>query len=481
MNLSGSIIIKNLAYLLTMNSQREVLKDTSIAVHDGKITKIGCFEDIFNGEQIILDGRGKIALPGFINAHAHGLSILTRGGLSPDRRLRDWLVNINRPGYEGCTLEEVKIALSAYACECIRGGITTVVEMEGYQGEEFVEILLQVFREAGLRVIYAPMINNDPMPLELRSLAELFKCRYDHVTAAATKIYNIDEILCIVEHLIKKYHRSSNDMVRVWPAIRTINEVSKDAIHGLLEISEKHNTLATIHTAESDLLESSRYGLNAIDYLATMGCLNERMVLAHCVQVNDRDIRLIKSHGARIVHNPAANAYLGSGIAPVHKFIMAEIPVAIGLDNPNCNDGVNMFADMRLAALTQKGYNRDPACITAEKVLEMATIEGAYVLNYHDKIGSIEEGKEADIILIDSNHLHFQPMYHVPSVLVYQAKGHEVDTVMVRGKVLMESGKLVSMNEKKVIEQLRESSHKVVQKMNLHGFVDRGWKSCSDL
>ncbi|MEL7566001.1 MAG: amidohydrolase [Dehalobacterium sp.] len=481
MDLSGSILIKNLTYVLTMNSKRDVLRDTSIVVQDGKITGIGCFEELYNDGQTVLDGKGKIALPGFINAHAHGLSILTRGGLSPDRRLRDWLVNINRPGYEGCTLEEVKSALRAFACECICSGITTVVEMEGYQGEDFAEVLIQEFREAGLRVVYAPMINDDSMPLELRNLADLFSHRYDHVPVAATKIFETDEMLAIVEQLIKKYHCSSNDMVRVWPAIRTINEVTECAIQGLLDISKKYHTLTTIHVAESDLLESLKYGLNAIDYLASMGCLNDRMVLAHCVQVNDRDIRLIKSHGARIVHNPAANAYLGSGIAPVHKFIMAEIPVGIGLDNPNCNDGVNMFADMRLAALTQKGVNRDPACITAEKLLEMATIDGAFVLDYHDKIGSIEKGKDADLILIDTNFLNIQPIYHVPSVLVYQTKGHEIDTVMVRGRVLMHGGRLVGVDEKKVIEQLRDSSQKVIHRMNLCGFAERGWKSYSDL
>ena len=192
---------------------------------------------------------------------------------------------------------------------------------------------------------------------------------------------------------------------------------------------KKYDTLMTIHAAESALLESEKLGLSAIDYLHSSGCLNNRMLLAHAVQVNDYDIRLIKKSGARIAHNPAANCYLGSGIAPINKYILADIPLSVGLDNPNCNDGINILADLRLAVMLQKALTRDPGCITAEKALEIATVEGSAAINWQESIGSLEIGKAADIVLIDLDYLHLKPLYHLPSVLIYQGKGCEIDTV----------------------------------------------------
>jgi cytosine/adenosine deaminase-related metal-dependent hydrolase len=466
----SSILLKDVDMVMTMNPEREILKNVSILINGGKIIKIGNCKTFKTNSVQTIDGRGMVALPGFINAHAHGISILARGGLAPDRRLRDWLINVTHPIYVGCTDQEMVSALEAFACECIKSGITTVVEMEGYQNEESSKLLIETFQRMGLRLVYAPMVQDLSLPPEIKKLEKIFKFNSEINSKNSEHHHhrNLDaeEIIRSVEQLISKYHGSYHDMVRICPAASNIYEISGHTLRRILKLVEKYNTLFTIHVAESEL-ESKKEGLSGVDYLATIGCLNHRMILAHCVQVNERDIRLIKETGARIVHNPAANAYLGSGIAPVHKFILAGIPVGIGLDNPNCNDGINMLADLRLAALLQKGFNKDPACITAEKVLEMATIEGANVLNFQHKIGSIELGKDADIILVDINHLHLQPVYHLPSVLVYQTKGYEVDTVIVAGRLLLRNGKLVNLNEQQISENLCRISQKVVDKMNL--------------
>ncbi|MEL7565841.1 MAG: amidohydrolase family protein [Dehalobacterium sp.] len=467
--MTDSVLIKDIDFVMTMNPSREILKRVSILIKGGKIVEIGACKNYSENITQMLDGRGKIALPGFINAHAHGLSILARGGLAADRRLRDWLVNVTHPIYAGCAAEEIVSALEAFACECIKSGITTVVEMEGYQDEESSRLLIETLLNVGLRVVYAPMVQDLTVPPKIKKLEELFTCSNIRGVTREHHHHNLDfkRMICGMEQLICNYHGCYNDMVRIYPSTSNIFEISASALQGLLKLAEKYNTLVTTHVAESDLLESIKCGLNAVDYLATIGCLNDRMVLAHCVQVNDRDIRLIKASGAKIVHNPAANAYLGSGIAPVHKFILSGIPVGVGLDNPNCNDSINMLADLRLAALAQKGVNKDPACISAEKVLEMATIDGAHLLNYQSKIGSIEKGKDADIILIGTNFLHLQPIYHLPSVLVYQSKGHEVDTVIIGGRLVMNNGRLVNLNERLVTENLVKSSKKVLQKMGL--------------
>lgn len=474
----GSVLIKNIDLTITMNREREIIKDASILIEDGKINKIIKAPDHNTNAGKIIDGRGKAALPGFINAHAHGLSILGRGGLYPDRRLRDWLTALTHPVYAGTGIEEAVPALRAFACECIRSGITTVLEMEGYINDEYTGVVIDTLVKSGLRIVYAPMVQDTASPQNIKDLEDHFlstgkesvSCSHHHA------LNQRREILDLMEVIIRKYHHSYNDQVRVFPAASNINEISIPLFKELLELAEKYNTLMTIHVAESALLESEKLGLSAIDYLESAGCLNERMLLAHAVQIMDRDIRLIKKSGARVAHNPAANCYLGSGVAPLNKYLLAGIPISIGLDNPNCNDGLNILADLKLALMMQKAVTRDPGCMTAEKALEIATIEGASALNWQDSIGSLEAGKSADIILIDLDYLHLKPLYHLPSVLIYQTKGHEIDTVVIGGKVVMENKIILYLDEKKIAADLADTSNRIIKKMNLSHLTNRGWE-----
>jgi cytosine/adenosine deaminase-related metal-dependent hydrolase len=473
--MQSQVLIENVDTILTMDEERRILHGHSILIEGQNIVYIGDGEGCppLSDQVVRMNGKDKVALPGLINAHAHGLSILTRGGLSPNRRLRDWLVNVNRPGYEVCSIAEMEAGIRAFACECIKSGITTVVEMEGFQGPEHTDALLKMLTGMGLRVVYAPMFNDRPLPPHLDELVDLYRRMSPRSQESETSIFDTEEILGVLTDILNRFHRQ-DELVTVWPAIRTINEVRENTMRRMLELAEQHGTSLTLHLAESKILESERYGLSATDYLAALGCLDRKMVLAHCVWVNDRDIRLIKNSGARVVHNPAANLYLGSGIAPIHKIITAGIPVGLGLDNPNCNDGVNMWADMRLAALVQKGKNLDASCITAEKVLEMATVEGARVVGL-DKIGSLKAGMRADLVLVGTHYLHMQPLHYAPPVLVYQARGHEVDTVMISGRIVMRDGNLEDVIEHEVVRELNSASSTVIKRANITHLIHEKW------
>ena len=217
-------------------------------------------------------------------------------------------------------------------------------------------------------------------------------------------------------------------------------------------------------------MESEVGGLPVVQHLAAWGLLSPDLLAAHCIHLGDEDIRLLRESGAKAIHLPSSNLYLGSGVAPVPRMRMAGIPIALGTDNANCNDTANMFGEMRLACLLHKGVNADPAAMTAQQAIDMATRNGALALGLEEEIGSIEPGKKADLILFDLEQPHLYPMHHVPSGLVYQSKGSEVRWVWVDGEPLLADGRLTRIgpeDERRIMEEAQAASAGVARRAGL--------------
>jgi cytosine/adenosine deaminase-related metal-dependent hydrolase len=301
-----------------------------------------------------------------------------------------------------------------------------------------------------------PEVHHDPEPME--------------ETAAA---------LDSIQRLIARHHGAADGRIQVWPSPGIAIFTSREGLLGAKDLARRNGTPLTIHVAESKF-DAKQHGVSGVEYLASIGFLGPDVLAGHCVQLDDNDIRMFKVLDVKMSNNVVSNMFLASGIAPVAKLVLAGVTVGIGTDDCNCNGSVNMLSDMKFAALAQKVKYGNSAAITAEKVVEMATIDGARAVGLQDKIGSIEVGKKADFILLDLAHPQAVPMFSIPSVLVYQCYGNEVDTTVVDGQILMEGRRLTGMStdeEAALLVAAQKASEGVVERAGMQRIRDRGWKS----
>lgn len=466
------------ATVVTMNPMRDILTNGAIGIQGNRIAFIGTTDEAesLNAERLI-DARGDIVLPGFVNCHTHSIQSLLRGGLSQDKSLVDWLVNVLLPGLSGFSGEDARVGARLYAMESIRSGITTFLDnADASQSEDVARATLDTYKELGLRVIYGRMFL-DQMPTLPGDYMSSVSKKDGERAFQRDFLEDIPEALDKIRKLIQEYHRGSNGRIEVWPAPAMPMYVSEEGLLKCHDLAVELNTGITIHLSESHM-EHLAHQMSPVEYLANIGFLSNRLVAAHCVHTSSRDLRILKQHGVKIATLPVSNMYLGSGVAPVPDMLSHNIAVGLGTDDANCNDSVSMLSDMKFLALIHRGLHNDAAVLTSERVLEIATIDGARVLGLENEIGSLELGKKADIVVIDRNVPQMTPLHHVPAALVYQAYGSEVNTVIVDGHVLLENGLLsfISKEEESSFYELAQRTSKIVAERAKIS-VNRDWHS----
>jgi len=477
-----SLVIKD-GKILTMDSERKIFEKGSIAIDGDKIIDIGKNKEIllkYNPKKEI-DAKGMVVLPGFINSHTHAIHNLLRGGLSQDRNLYDWLVNVLYAGLNQYTGADAIIASKLYCIESIRSGITTTIDNADWgMVDELAENTIETYQKFGIRAAYARMFS-DKDPKSEGPLLEALEKKEPSVVHAPSYIEETSKAIVSIERLMKKYHTSAEGRISIWPSPGIVHFVTIDGMLNALRLAEKYDTMVSTHLAESPA-DATIYGISTTQYLSYIGYLNKRLLAGHCVWVDDRDIRLLKKYDVKVSHLAVSNQFLASGIAPVAKMINYGVTVSIGTDDCNCNESVNMISDMKHVALLQKVKNLDSGAITSEKVLEMATIDGARTVGMENKIGSIETGKKADIIIINMQYPHLKPSHQVPSTLVYQANGSEIDTTIIDGKILMNNRKLTFISgkeEEKIMDEAQKASIRIAEKAGMQFRLKRGWQTIS--
>src|SRR6266508_2399086 len=468
------------ATILTLDPERRVIEGGSIAVDEGQIVAAGGPGSVeVEGAGRVIDAGGKVLMPGFVNAHTHAIHNLLRGGLSDDRVLYDWLLNVLYPGVRAYTAEDAGVAARLFCVEAIRAGITTVVDNADYgRLDHLADATIETYKQMGMRAIYARMFS-DYTPPELIPYIEAIEAKEPDVQHEPEPVEETAAALDSISRLIQRHHGAADGRIQVWPSPGIAIFTSREGLLGAKDLARRNGTMLTIHVAESKF-DAQQHGVSAVEYLASIGFLGPEVLCGHCVQLDDNDIRMFKVLDVKVSNNVVSNMFLASGIAPVAKLVLAGVTVGIGTDDCNCNGSVNMLADMKFAALAQKVKYGNSAAITAEKVVEMATIDGARAVGLDEQIGSIEVGKKADVILLDLNHPQAVPRFSVPSVLVYPAYGNEVDTVVVDGQVLMEGRRLTSMTAEEEAELLvaaQSAAESVVERAGMQRIRDRGWKS----
>jgi 5-methylthioadenosine/S-adenosylhomocysteine deaminase len=423
--------------IVTMNSERQIIENGAVAVKDGKIEVIGNSETIptISAKQII-NAEGKLVIPGLINTHGHVPMTLFRG-IADDLDLQQWLQTYIFPA-EGKNVNEafVRVGTRLGLAEMIRGGTTTYTDMYYFE-----DAIADETSRAGLRAVLGETVIDFPAP--------------DNKTFA--------DGLAYAEWFIKKW---KNDPLIV-PAVapHAPYTVSEEHLKAANALSEKYNVPLLIHLAEADTeLEFVRTNKNMrpIEYADKIGILNERTVAAHVIYANEAEIKILKERGVGVSHNPESNMKLAAGVAPVPQMIRAGVKVGLGTDGAASNNDLSLWEEMDTAAKLHKIFNKDPKVASAKEMFELATIGGAAALHMEDKIGSLEKGKLADIVLVDLDGLHLTPMYNVYSHLVYAVKSADVTTVIVNGRIVMLNQTLMTLNEKRVKKEANEYQKKII-------------------
>lgn len=448
------LIIKN-AYLISMNNEREILNDTCIIIEKNKITDIGKANllEKYNSEKII-DARGKFVLPGFISTHSHLFQTLLKG-LGRDKLLLDWLDSSVRRAIHKIDEECCYYAALTGCIEAIRTGTTTILDYMYCHGKEGLDdSIIQAFEDLGIRgILGRGFTDTSKFPKE-------FGCTYHD-----TEQNFFDD----VRRLEKKYRDHSRISLALAPGI--IWDNTEEGYKEMRNIANELNIPITMHLLETE--DDDKYcledrGMKTVPYLEKVGILGPDFIAVHCIQMSDEDIELFKKYDVKISHNPVSNMVLAAGVAPIPKLIENGLTISLACDGSASNDTQNMLEVMKMTTLLQKVTHRDAKLLPSSSVLEMATLGGAKSINKLDCLGSIEIGKNADIIIYNPYKSAISIPVHDPiSSLIYSSTPNNIETSIIDGKVVMDKNQIVNIDEEKVIYKTQKISSKLIEDVGL--------------
>ena len=425
--MNNPILIKN---ALILNPNNFENKKQSLLIKDDLIAEIADTIDEGNVDKII-DAEGKILLPGLINTHTH-LSMTLFRGLADDLSLDSWLNDHIWPMEANLNGDYCYIGALLGAVELIKSGTTTFSDMYFY-----MEDVARAVEDAGIRAVlsYGMIDFGD----------------------AEKREGEIEENL----QLFKSCNGMADGRIKVFFGPHSPYTASEELLIKVRELADENNMGIHIHVSETekeinDSLDEK--GLRPFEYLEKIGFLGPDVVAAHCVWLSDEEIEIIKKHNVKVSHNPCSNMKLASGVAPVSKLIENDICVSIGTDGASSNNNLDLIEELKTASLLQKVSTLDPKVLSSDEAITMATIKGAEALGLENEIGSIEVGKKADIILIDTNSANMVPdSSSLSSNVIYSANGSNVDTTICNGKILMENKKLTVLDEQEIYDKARKA------------------------
>ncbi|MDR2873466.1 MAG: amidohydrolase [Methanobrevibacter sp.] len=425
-------LIKNGTLITAKDGSIKTVKNVSVLIENDKISEIS--DEISEaGVDKIIDGEGKIIMPSLINTHTH-ISMSLFRGLADDLKLNEWLKDHIWPmeskldgeiSYFGALLSNI---------EMIKSGTTTFNDMYF-----FMEDVTNATIESGIRgCLSSGMIDFGDEKKRKNEIKD------------ALKLIN---------------YCKNKDRLKAFLGPHSPITVSEELLIETRKIADKYNTKIHIHVSETkkevdDILDAKN--MRPFQYLEDIGFLNDDVIAAHCVWLSDREIDIIKKHNVKVSHNPASNMKLASGISPVAKLLDKKVCLSVGTDGAASNNNLDMFEEIKIASLLQKVNTLNPKVLNAEEAFKSITINGAKTLGLENEIGSIEVGKKADIILVDTIIPNLTPNTNsLISHLIYSANGSNVDTTICNGEILMENKKLKVLNEQNIIEKVNDITQKL--------------------
>jgi len=423
----ADILIEN-GLILPMDGFRRAIRG-DIAITGDRISALG--RGLKVKAEVVIDASHMAVLPGLVNAHTH-LSMTLLRGVADDIQLMEWLETQIWPIERNLTADDCYAGALLGCLEMIKSGTTCFADQYF-----FMEHVARAVEEAGLRGVlsYGIIEKDDPARRESELRAG--------------------------EELVKSCQGKANGRVLTMFGPHAAYTCSPECLTRVKELAKQYRVGIHIHLSESQeevRQISERYGRRPVEHLEALGFLGPEVLAAHCIWLTDDEIATLRKRGVKPVHNPVSNMKIACGTSPVQKMLAAGIPVALGTDGAASNNSLDMFREMKFAALLGKAHDLDPTALPAWSVLEMATINGARALGLEKEIGSLEAGKKADLVLVDLRKPHLTPLHNVASHLVYSVTGGDIDTVIVDGKILMRGRRVLTLDEYRVLEGAQKVS-----------------------
>jgi 5-methylthioadenosine/S-adenosylhomocysteine deaminase len=431
--MADTLLIKG-ATIITLDPQNRIFEG-DVLIEDGRIASLdpvpGARASQAAGETI--EARGRVLLPGFVQTHIHLCQTLFRGA-ADDLALIDWLRQRVWPMEAAHTPESLYASARLGIAELIRGGTTCALTMETVNHTEAV---FRAVEESGFR-------------------ATVGKCMMDKGDDVPDALHEetSDSIAESLE-LLEGWHGRAEGRIRYCFAPRFAVSCTRELLEQVACLSRERQVLVHTHASENQdeiAMVEREAGRRNVEYLREVGLAAPHVVLAHCIWLNDAEMEILRETETKVAHCPSSNLKLASGLARITEMLERGISVSLGADGAPCNNRLDMFTEMRLAALIQK-VRRGPQALPALAALRLATIEGARALGLGDQIGSLEVGKRADLQLLNLNRLHTTPQPDLISTIVYAAEASNVETVIIDGRIVMRHGQLLTLDESQVIEQ----------------------------
>ncbi len=425
--------------VITMDGQGRIIANGMVAVSGNTISYLGeNKKESFSAKKEI-DAQGGLILPGLINAHTHAPMTLFRG-LADDLPLMDWLTNYIFPVERRMDEDFVRVGSLLACAEMIMSGTTTFCDMYLFEQE-----VAKAAKESGLRCLAGEVLYDFPSP-NYGELENGF--RY-------------------TEELIENW--AGDPLVNIAVEPHSLFTCGKELLQRVNQLALEKGVPLVIHLAETmdEINEvKKRFGKSPVQHLQDLGLLGPHLIGVHCVYIEEWEIELLAENGVGVVLSPESNMKLASGIAPVTEMLRAGINVSIGTDGCASNNNLDLFEEMDTAAKLHKVNKLDPTIMDARTVLNIGTIQGARVLGMDKIIGSLEKGKRADLIVIDTNKPHLTPMYNPYSHLIYSCGGHDVRHSIIDGRLVMEDRKLYTLDLEEIMKRSNEKSIKVREWVN---------------
>lgn len=429
----SSLLIKN-ATLVTMDSANTIVRG-DLLINGQRIAALG---GAGQTADTVIDADGCAVIPGFVQTHIHLCQTIFRGS-ADDLALIDWLKQRVWPMEAAHTPASIKASARLGIAELIKGGTTCALTMETVNHTREV---FKVVEESGFRATVGKcmMDKGDDVPSALQEQTA------DSIEASIA--------------LLDEWHGKADGRIRYCFAPRFAISCTRDLLEQVARLARARSVMVHTHASENRSeceLVQQETGLRNIAYLDSVGLTGRHVALAHCVHLSNEEIKTLKTTATNVVHCPSSNLKLGSGIAPVAKLLDEGVSVSLGADGAACNNRLDMFTEMRTAALLQKALH-GPEVLPASRALRLATIDGARAMGLEAEIGSIEVGKRADLAVVRLDRLHATPVEDVVSALVYSAQPDDVETVIIDGESVLREGKLLTLNELEVISSARSEA-----------------------
>lgn len=438
----ASLLIQN-GTLITLDERDRVFQG-NLLILDGLIARVG---DSSSQADTKIDASGCAVLPGFVQTHIHLCQTLFRGA-ADDLSLIDWLKSRIWPMEAAHTPESIAASARLGIAELIKGGTTCALTMETVNHTDEV---FKAVEETGFR-------------------ATVGKCMMDKGDEVPEALHEqTDQSIAESLALLERWNGRANGRIRYCFAPRFAVSCTRELLERVAKLARERGVMVHTHASENTgecALVEAETGFRNIVYLDSVGVTGENVALAHCVHLTDEEIGILKSTHTNVVHCPSSNMKLGSGIARIRDLLAQNVSVSLGADGAACNNRLDMFTEMRLAALLQKAV-QGPEAVSAQTVLRMATIGGAKAMGLGKQLGSLEVGKKADVILVRLEQLHTTPHVDPVSSLVYSALASDVETVIIDGRLVMRDQKLLTLDESRTVEDANTQKESLFRRVGL--------------